>query len=147
MDKTKVIMTLITVGLIAVVVIASLTNNSTEGATIEDVTFEDGVVNIYYFWQEGCPRCDAQSEFFERIEAEWGEYFNVYAFEVLSNADNARLLNEVAELLDMRVSGVPFTVIGETTFVGFNERMEDGFINAIRVGVNQDYDVFKEIVE
>jgi len=147
MKKTKIIMALITAGLIALVVIVSLTNNSSEGATIEDIVFEDGVINIYYFWQEGCPHCDAQFEFFERIEDEFGEYFNVYGFDVVSDADSARLLNEVAGLLDTSVGGVPFTVIGEEVFVGFNERMEDDFIDAIRDGVNQDFDVFRGLVE
>ena len=147
--KTKIIMTLITLGLIAFVVIVSLTSNSSEGdhPTIEDIVFEEGVVNIYYFWQYGCPHCDAQFEFLERIEAEWGAYFTVYAFEVASNRDNARLLNEVAGLLDTHVGGIPFTIIGEQTFTGFTERMEDGFINAIRNGRNHDFDVFRDLVE
>ena len=148
--KTKIIMGLITLGLIAFVIIVSLTNGSGEGefhSRIEDIVFEEGVVNIYYFWQYGCPHCDAQFEFFERIEDEWGAYFNIYAFEVASNADNARLLNEAAGLLDTQVGGVPFTIIGEQTFTGFSERMEDGFINAIRDGRNHDFDVFRDIVE
>jgi len=144
--KTKIIMTLITVGLVAFVIIVSLTGNSDEnGTTIDDIVFQDGVVNVYYFWQEGCPHCDSQFEFFERIEDEWGAYFNLYNFEVMSNADNARLLSEVAELLDTQVTGVPFTVIGEQVFTGFNERMEDNFIDAIR-DTTQDFDVFREIV-
>jgi len=147
MEKTKIIMTLITVGLIALVVIVSLTGGPSGGATIDDVTFEDGVVNIYYFWREGCPNCDAQFEFFERIDAEWGAYFTVYAFEVVYNVDNARLLSDVAELLDTNVGGVPFTIIGERVFTGFNARMEDDFIAAIRDGVAQDFDAFRDLVE
>ena len=139
--KTKVIMTLITVGLIALIVIASLTG-SDDGDNVEDVTFEEGVVNIYYFWRYGCPRCDEQFEFFERIEDDLGTYFNLYAFEV-SNTDNAELLREMAEFLDEQVGGIPFTVINDQVFGGFNERMEDSFIDAIREGVNNDFDVFR----
>ena len=149
--KTKVIMTLITVGLIAFVLIVSLTGTpSSEDkfhSSIDDVVFEEGVVNIYYFWQEGCPHCDAQFEFLEKIADEWGAYFNVYSFEVASNRYNARLLNEVAGVLDVHVGGIPFTIIGEQTFTGFTERMEDDFINAIRYGRNHDFDSFRDLVE
>ena len=147
MKKTKIIMTMLTVGLIALVVIVTLTNNPREGSTIDDVMFEDGVVNIYYFWQEGCPHCDAQFEFFERIEDEWGTYFNIYAFDVVSIADNSRLLSEVAGLLDAHVGGIPFTVIGEEVFTGFNARMEDDFVEAIEKGISNDFDVFRYIVD
>ena len=145
--KTKVIMSLITIGLIIFVVIVSLTNNPDEGATMGDVAFEDGVINVYYFYGDGCPHCDAQFQFLERIEEEWGAYFNLYAFEVWFNEDNVVLLNDVAEILDMQVTGIPFTVIGEQTFTGFNERMEEGFIEAIRTGANDDFDVFRSLVE
>jgi len=144
--KTKIIMTLATIVLIVFVVIVALTNN-TDNENIDGILFEEGVVNIYYFWQEGCPHCDAQFQFLERIEDEWGAYFNLYAFEVTTNADHARLLIEVAELLDTPVRGVPFTVIGEETFTGFSERMENDFIDAIRDGINQDFDVFRDLVE
>ena len=146
--KTKGIMILATIGLIALVIVVSLTNNSnSDDANVDDIVFEQGVVNIYYFWQEGCPHCDAQFQFFERIEAEWGAYFSIYAFEVASNADNARLLHEVAALLDTQVLGIPFTIIGEQVFTGFNERMENDFIDAIRDGSDQSFDVFRDLVE
>ena len=144
--KTKLIMTLATIGLIILVVVVSLTNNS-DGENMGDIVFEEGVVNVYYFWQEGCPHCDAQFQFFERIEDEWGAYFNLYAFEVASNADHARLLNEVADLLGTQVRGVPFTIIGEESFTGFSERMENDFINAIRNGRNHDFDVFENLID
>jgi len=146
--KTKVIMSVITAGLIALVIIASLTNSpSDNGSTIDDVVFEDGIVNIYYFWQEGCAHCDAQFEFFERIEADLGSYFNLFSFEIASNPDNARLLGEVSELVDTQVTGVPFTVIGEEVFIGFNEGMEDDFTSAIVAGVDSDFDVVRDIIE
>ena len=142
MDKTKVIMTLITVGLIALVVIVSLTGNRNDDENVV-VVFEEGVVNIYYFYIDGCPNCDAQFEFFERIEDEWGAYFNLYSYEVQYNSQNAELLSKLAEILDETVGGIPFTIIGEKAFVGFNERMEDNFIDAIREGANQDFDVYR----
>lgn len=147
--KTKIIMTLVTVALIALVVIVSLTDNHEdhEIINIEDIVFEEGVVNIYYFWRVGCPHCDAQFQFFEKIAEEWGAYFNLYSFEVSYNEDHARLLTDVAEILDERVAGIPFTIIGEQVFIGFNERMENNFIEAIRDGVNQDFDVFRGLIE
>ena len=139
--KTKVIMSIITIGLIALVIIVSLTNDHDSG-NIEDIVFEEGVVNIYYFYDDACPRCDEQFEFFERIEDEWGAYFNLYSFEI-SITENAQLLTALAGILDEQVRGIPFTIIGEQVFTGFNERMEDSFIDAIRDGTNQDFDVFR----
>ena len=139
--KTKVIMTLITAGLIALVIIVALTGNG-DGDVAADVVFEEGVVNIYYFYDDACPRCDEQFEFFARIEAEWGAYYNLYSFEI-TNPENAELLAKVAEILDEQVRGIPFTVIGEEVFAGFNEGMEDSFIDAIQAGTTQDFDVFR----
>lgn len=143
--KLKIFMVAATIALIVLVVVVSFTSEN--GENIDDITFEPGVVNIYYFWQEGCPHCDAQFSFFESIEAEFGAYFNVYSFEVASNPENARLLYEVSTLLNITVSGVPFTIIGDQTFTGFNNRMEDDFISAITDTQNQEFDVFRDLME
>ena len=44
-------------------------------------------------------------------------------FELYKHPENVRLVEKVAEELNARVSGVPFTVIGDKYFVGFDEAL------------------------
>ncbi|MDR0462698.1 MAG: hypothetical protein LBG64_00555 [Pseudomonadales bacterium] len=145
--KTKIIMILITIAIVAFVIFAALGSTNQDNIDLGEIVFEEGIVNIYYFWGDGCPRCAEQNEFFLSIEDELGEYFNLYKFEVWHNEENARLLGQVADLLDKTVSGVPFTIIGDQTFTGFASRMEDDMKNAIRAQVDNEFDGLRLLIE
>ena len=143
--KTKIIMITITIALIIFVIIASHMSADNEAFDLGDIKFEEGIVNIYYFWGDGCPRCAEQNEFFERIEEEFGDYFNLHKFEVWYNESNARLMRQAASLMEIRITGVPFTIIGKESFTGFASHMEQDMINAIKNQLNNDFDVMKEL--
>ena len=144
--KNKIIFGGITVVLIIVVIVGSSILNTTNSHNIlDDIVFEEGKVNIYYFWGDGCPHCRAQSEFFESIKEEYGEYFNLHKFEIWYNEDNARLLIDFSNKMGERITAVPYTIIGEKTFNGFNNAMKADIINAIIVGSQNDFDVVREI--
>ena len=145
--KTKIIMITITAVLIIGVIIITILTGDNKEFNIDDITHEEGVVNIYYFWGDGCPRCEEQNAFFERIEKEYGNYFKLYKFEVWKNESNAKLMTELADLMNLRISGVPFTIIGEDTFNGFGSHMEPNMINAILSNSQKDFDVIRDKIK
>jgi len=145
--KLKIIMGTITIALIILVVITSHLSADHEEFDLGNIKFEEGVVNIYYFYGDGCPRCAEQHAFFESIQEEFGQYFNLHKFEVWYSESNAQLMQQVAQELDIRVTGVPFTIIGEETFTGFASRMEQDMINAILEQAENDFDVMQIIKE
>ena len=76
-------------------------------------------VNVYLFRGEGCPHCEEMLEFFDSIEEEFGQYYTMNTYEVWYNQDNADLMEEVADTLGVKVTGVPFLVIGDQTWNGY----------------------------
>lgn len=48
------------------------------------------------------------------------ENINIYRFEVSGDSQNAEYLTEVKKLFDETSGGVPYTVIGTETFLGYN---------------------------
>lgn len=110
--------------------------------TINDVKYDDNKVNIYFFWGNGCPHCEAEFSFFESIKNEYGDYFTLNTFEVWNNEENANLLSVFAKNMNEDVTGVPYTIIGERSFMGFSEDKEEEFIKAITSQHQNSYDVY-----
>lgn len=85
---------------------------------VKPVFAQEKQVNIYFFWGEGCPHCVHEKPFLEQLEKKYPQV-KVLDFETWGNSDNRRLLIEVGKKLDVNVSGVPFTVVGEKHFTGW----------------------------
>lgn len=117
-------------------------NQILESINIENVIREDNKVNIYFFWGDGCPHCEEEKKFFESIKNNYGEYYNLYAFETWYNEENEKLLYTFADAVNRKVTGVPFTIIGDKTFSGFGEKNKQEFINAIESQHVNGYDVY-----
>ncbi len=75
-------------------------------------------VNVYFFWGEGCPHCEHEKPFLEKLEEKYPNV-NVYDFEVWKSSENRDLLIETGKALNANVSGVPFTVIGNQYVSGY----------------------------
>src|SRR5699024_2011339 len=48
---------------------------------------ENDPVNIYFFYGDGCPHCAEAEEFFDSIEDEYGDMYNIVFYETWSNDD------------------------------------------------------------
>ncbi len=72
-------------------------------------------VNIYIFRSDTCQHCINTMNFLSEIEEEYGDYFDVYDYEV-SNLENSELYQEVAEFMGDTAGGVPYIVIGKYTY-------------------------------
>ncbi len=82
-------------------------------------------VNVYFFWGQGCPHCEHEKEFLAEMAANRPE-IAIKDFEVWGNSENRRILGELGKELNVDVSGVPFTVVGDKYFIGWYDRASTG---------------------
>ena len=82
---------------------------------------------------------------------EYGKYFNLVSYEIFNDANNSRLLDDVSKFMDGKsATGVPYIVIGDTAFGGFNESTDGDAIKAKIKELYESkdrYDVFEEMVK
>jgi len=103
---------------------------------------DKNLVNIYLFYSDTCPHCAKEKELLSELQDEY-DNIRIYKYEI-SNKDNSMLLDEVAMMFDTKVTGVPFTVIGEKIYKGFSyEDSKSKFIGTIEYYSNNGY---KDIV-
>lgn len=79
---------------------------------------EKNLVNIYLFHSNSCPHCKAERELLSELEKKY-DNIKIYSYEV-GNSKNSKLLDNVADMLDTTVTGLPFTVIGDKVYKGFS---------------------------
>ncbi len=102
----------------------------TSGET--EVQEEDNRVKIYFFRGEGCPHCADAEEFFNSIEEEYGQYYKILDYETWYNSDNAALLQKVGEARNEEIRGVPYILIGDKSWSGYNDSFADDIKDTIK---------------
>lgn len=107
----------------------------------------DDQITIYMFRGNTCGYCKAFLTFLNSITEEYGKYFKLESYEVWSNQKNGELMQEVGEFLGEQAGGVPFIIIGDKVFPGYNEVYDEDIKAAIKdlYDSNNRYDVFKEM--
>lgn len=125
------------------------TTSDTEATESTSESSDDKRVNLYLFRGEGCPHCAEAEEWFDSIKGEYGDYFKVVDYEVWNDEDNAKLMEKVAKLRKEDVSGVPYIIIGDKSWNGFDESYEDEMIDQIKSVYSQDvskrYDIMNYV--
>jgi glutaredoxin len=86
-----------------------------------DTTFASEKVNVYFFYGYGCPHCAKETSFLESLKTEYPDV-NIRSFEVYFHKENVEIMKRAAKKLNKEVTAVPFTVIGDKSFVGFSEQ-------------------------
>ncbi len=102
---------------------------------------------IYLFRGKGCQYCRALLTHLNDIIGDMGAYFKVVSFEVYKDGNNSKLMNEVSDFMNANVTGIPFYIIGDKTFVGYGASYDEDIKNAIMDAYNakDKYDVFEEM--
>lgn len=109
---------------------------------LKGVSYDSKRVNIYFFWGDGCPHCKKEFAFFEDIEKEYGKYYNLHRYEVWNNDENYEVLKQFAAKLGKNPSAVPFTIIGNKVFIGFDDSYKSRILDAITTQHIDSYDVY-----
>jgi len=76
------------------------------------------VINLYFFYGDGCPHCTKEEVFLDKLELEY-ENIKIHRYEVWRNRENADLLKNIAQKLNLNVRGVPVLIVGEETVAGY----------------------------
>lgn len=99
---------------------------------------EKNLVNIYFFHSDTCPHCKEELKLLNDLEQEYSN-IRIYKYEINTD-NNGQLLLDVAQLFDTKVSGTPFTVIGDKVYKGFSyENGKAKFIRTIEYYSDNGY--------
>jgi len=95
-------------------------SNSGKQSGIEISGSNSPKVDLYMFWGDGCPHCAKEEVFLKSIESKYPD-LRIQKFEVWDHQKNASLMLKVAKELKAEAGGVPFTIVGDQYFSGFDE--------------------------
>jgi thiol-disulfide isomerase/thioredoxin len=70
------------------------------------------------FYGDTCPHCAKEEVFLHKLEEKYPN-IKINYYEIYNNSENARLLKDVADKLNVQAPGVPFLVIGDEVVVGY----------------------------
>lgn len=104
-------------------------------------------VKVYFFYGNGCPHCAEAEEFFDSIEDELGDQFDIVSYETWYNSDNVDLMNKVAELRKEEPEGVPYIIIGNQSWDGYASYYDDEIIDKIKTEYKKDADSRYDIMD
>lgn len=103
---------------------------------------EDKNLTLHLFYKDGCPHCKNEKEYLKTIEKEFPD-LEIKMYEVSKNEENLALMQKVLNENNLTYAGVPFTVIGDTTFTGYNDDIGFKIKCAIKYYFENDYnDIF-----
>lgn len=149
--KNKIIV-LITV-ILSISIVVLISNNMKDNKEIKltdmtekNISYSKEKINIYLFYGEGCPHCEELKNYLNSLDNKEKSYFDIYTFEVWNNSTNQQFMKESAKSLNKEVSGVPFLIIGNKTFEGYNESMNIKIKKTIKTEykLNGKNDYYKE---
>lgn len=102
-------------------------------------------INLYLFHSQDCTHCQSERKWLESIKDKY-DNLNIHEYEITRNGDNSALLDKVKERLSSTSNYVPYTVIGEQHWIGWNEDNKVKITEAIE---NYDFskrDIVNEVI-
>lgn len=91
----------------------------------------DEKVNIYLFYSKICPHCQKEEKYFETLKEKYQDKINIYTYEATENKTNNEIMKSLKKELKENSQGVPFTIIGSKTFLGYDESLNERIENTI----------------
>lgn len=115
--------------------------------TITPVHAESNVndVTVYFFHIDGCPHCEAESEFWNGFLPNH-DNVTMQSYNI-ADTDSYELLTKAADVFDEEFATTPFTAIGGKHYVGFNASVEASIRRVIeKYSENPFVDVMAKII-
>ena len=85
---------------------------------------EKNLVNIYLFHSYTCKHCKEEIKLLDVLEKEY-DNIKIYKYEVNENG-NGELLKNISEIMGSKVTGTPYTIIGNKVFSGYDYENSKG---------------------
>ena len=106
-------------------------------------------VNVYFFKGEGCGYCAAGLEWFDELDDKYDDMYELHEYETWYDEKNANLMNAVAEVRGETVNGVPYIVVGNQSWNGFDENVGKEILAKIKeeYKAEERYDVIDYVDE
>ena len=106
-------------------------------------------VNVYFFKGEGCGFCAAGLEWFDELDDKYDDMYELHEYETWYDEKNANLMNAVAEVRGETVNGVPYIVVGNQSWNGFDENVGKEILAKIKeeYKAEERYDVMDYVDE
>ena len=103
-------------------------------------------VTVYLFHSDTCPHCKEEIKYLNKYISKH-EDVKLVKYEV-SSKENSDLLDMVKKTFSCVTSGVPYTVIGETDLLGFNDSRQEEIIHFIEKYQNEEHrDIIQEVIK
>lgn len=102
-------------------------------------------ISLYLFYGDGCPHCSKEKEFLEEVKSKYPNV-EIHTYETWYNDENSQLLRRVKNALGTENNYVPYTVIGETGYTGYNENIGYQLENKIK-NYHNEKDIVKEVIQ
>lgn len=104
-------------------------------------------VNLYLFWGDGCPHCEAEQGYLEDLQKEF-DNLKIQKYEVWHNEENNQFMKQISKETNKSLNGVPVTIIGQTIITGFSDATEQEIRRAVSYySENKHHNIVKEIQE
>lgn len=111
------------------------------------INAEENKITLYLFYGDGCPHCANEKNFLNEMVDKYPN-LEIKYYEVWYNSENDKLMNLMKEKFDNTRKGVPFTVIGDYSYVGYNEnigyQIEENIKELLDIG---DTESAKRVIE
>lgn len=84
------------------------------------VCYAEEKMDLYLFYGDGCPHCEAELQFLEEVKKEYS-HLEIHTYETWKSDENNKLLTRVKNALGIENPYVPFTVINGKGYTGYSE--------------------------
>lgn len=145
---------IILISLLGILILKKVSSNNDEDTFIEpmsdiysneigDITnYHSEKIIIYLFYGDGCPYGENEIAFLNDMLEKYDKYIEVKKYEVTKIEENYNLSNEVKEDFNIDKEGVPLTIIGNQSFLGFNDKIKETMENRIIDCISSIYPEF-----
>ncbi|MCM8763125.1 MAG: thioredoxin family protein [Candidatus Omnitrophica bacterium] len=77
-------------------------------------------VIIYFFWGDGCPHCEHEKPFLEKLKQNYPQV-EIKAYETWHNKENLKLYFQLGQAFGVKELSVPATFLGDNVWRGYND--------------------------
>lgn len=93
-------------------------------------------INIKFFYGDGCPICAKEEVFLKELEKKYD--LNIEWYETWYNKENSELLDKIKQENQVTNKGVPYTVVEDSAYLGFNTTISSQIEEKIQNIINNE---------